>query len=190
MPFTPISATAAPKPSTDRAPRPSDRILASDRPRFAIFRLGLLLAGLVLVVDQISKWWILEVVMQPPRAIEVTPFFNIVLVWNRGVSFGMFNEPGGWNVIVFTAVALLVVVALLVWLARTDQRLTGLALGLIVGGALGNVVDRVRFGAVIDFLDLHAAGWHWPAFNVADAAISVGAVVLIVDALFFHSRTS
>jgi signal peptidase II len=147
------------------------------------FPLGLLIALMILALDQVSKWWILAVVMQPPRLIEVTSFFNLVLVWNRGISFGLFNNESPWNSIILTAVALMISGGLAVWLTRVRRTGTAIAIGLIIGGALGNVFDRVRFGAVCDFLDLHAFGYHWPAFNVADAAISVGAVILLYEAL-------
>jgi signal peptidase II len=145
--------------------------------------LGLIIALMILALDQVSKWWILAIVMQPPRLIEVTSFFNLVLVWNRGISFGLFNNDSPWNSIILTAVALLISGGLAVWLTRVRRTGTAIAIGLIIGGALGNVFDRVRFGAVCDFLDLHAFGYHWPAFNVADAAISVGALILLYEAL-------
>lgn len=147
--------------------------------------LRLAVAASALVLDQASKWWILTHVMQPPRIIPVTPFFNLVLGWNRGVSFGLFAvgaEIGAWFL---PALALAIVAGLAVWLWRTESGLVAGALGLIVGGALGNVVDRLRFdGAVADFLDLHAFGYHWPAFNVADSAITVGAMILVAESLF------
>ena len=146
--------------------------------------LGLGLAAAVVVVDQISKWWIVEHVMQPPRSITVTPFFNLVMGWNRGVSFGMLNSDQAISAWMLSAFALAIVVVLLVWMARDDRAICTAALGLVIGGALGNVVDRVRFGAVADFLDFHAFGYHWPAFNAADTAISLGALVLLADALF------
>jgi signal peptidase II len=139
---------------------------------------------LVFGLDQATKWWILESVMQPPRVMPVTPFFNLVMVWNRGVSFGMFNQDSAYNAWIFTALALAISAVLVVWMWRADNRLIGVAIGLIVGGALGNAVDRLRFGAVADFLDFHVMGYHWPAFNVADAGISIGAVLLLADALF------
>ena len=151
-------------------------------------RLGLPLAGLVLVLDQISKWWIVEVVMQPPEIIRVFPFFNLVMGWNRGVSFGMFNDESGFGRWFFTILALVIVAALTVWLRRSPDRFTAVALGLVIGGALGNVVDRIRYGAVADFLDVHAFGFHWPAFNVADSAITVGAVMLVLQSLFAGSE--
>lgn len=152
------------------------------------FRRGLPLALLILVLDQASKWWIVEHVMRPPQVIEVTPFFNLVMGWNRGVSFGMFNEyseAGAW---ILSGLALVIISVLLVWLYRAPERRVQLAIGAIVGGAIGNVIDRVRFGAVADFLDVHAMGYHWPAFNVADSGITLGAIVLVLDSLFTGSE--
>ncbi|MSO85245.1 MAG: signal peptidase II [Rhodospirillales bacterium] len=151
------------------------------RPRRLALGLGLALA--IVVVDQISKWWILDRVMTPPRVIPVTPFFNLVMGWNRGVSFGMLNsdQAAAW---MLSALALAIVVVLLVWMAREDRAICIAALGSVIGGALGNVIDRVRFGAVADFLDFHAFGYHWPAFNAADTAISLGALALLADVLF------
>lgn len=155
---------------------------------------GLILAAAVIVADQLSKWWIVERVMRPegvadtpfytPLALSLTPFFNLVMTWNRGVSFGVFNNHGDWNAVALSGLSLVIVVALLLWLRKTTSRLVALALGAIIGGALGNVIDRVRWGAVADFLDIHAFGWHWPAFNMADSAITIGAVLLVLDSLF------
>ena len=148
-------------------------------------RVGLLIALLVLAADQVSKWWILAVVMQPPAVIEVTPFLNIVLAWNRGISFGLFNGGGqGAATWPFIAVSLAIAVFLVIWLARAERRWTAAALGLLIGGAVGNVIDRFRFGAVVDFLDLHVGVYHWPAFNLADSAIVIGATFLFLETLF------
>ena len=152
-----------------------------------MLRQGLAIAGLVVVLDQLTKWAILTWL---ERAIALTPFFNLVVVWNRGVSFGMFNSAGGLGPLVLSGLALAVVVLLLGWLRRVNHFITASGLGLIIGGAVGNVIDRARFGAVIDFLDFHALGWHWPAFNVADSAIFVGAVLLLVDGLLMPHRDS
>jgi signal peptidase II len=153
-----------------------------------MLRLGLVVALASLLLDQLGKWAALAWLdpADPPRA--VTPFFNLLLVWNRGVSFGMFNSGGALAPWLLAGIALAVVVGLVVWLRRSDQVLTGLALGLVIGGALGNVIDRIRFGAVIDFLDFHLAGYHWPAFNLADAAICVGAALLLADGLLARRR--
>jgi signal peptidase II len=145
---------------------------------------GLGLGAGIIAADQATKWWILTSVMQPPRVVELAPFFNIVLTWNRGVSFGLFNTDSTVGPWILSAVALAVVVLLVVWLSRGPSRFVATGLGLIVGGAVGNVIDRFVHGAVVDFLDAHLAGYHWPAFNVADSAICIGAAVLVIDSLF------
>lgn len=147
-------------------------------------RVGIAAAIGVMALDQASKWWILEHVMRPPRVIELTGFFNLVMGWNRGISFGLFNTASPYNAWILSAIALGIVAALAVWLGRARSPFLAAAIGLVIGGALGNVVDRLRFSAVFDFLDIHAAGYHWPAFNVADSAITVGAILLVVESLF------
>lgn len=142
-----------------------------------------MLAALVIVLDQLSKWWIVTSVMAPPRVIPLTSFFNLVLVHNRGVSFGLFGGAPDWLPWALAALAVLISAALAIWLRRAESRLLAAALGLVIGGALGNVVDRVRYGGVVDFLDFHIADYHWPAFNVADSAITVGVGLLLLDAL-------
>lgn len=145
---------------------------------------SLLFAAVIVGIDQASKWWILEKVMMPPRVIEVTSFFNLVMTWNRGVSFGLFNNDSPYNPLILSAVALVICGLLIIWLARAYRPVLAYGLGAIIGGAIGNLIDRVRFGAVADFLDFHLWGYHWPAFNVADAAITIGVTVLIADSLF------
>ncbi len=142
---------------------------------------GLVLAALVIVLDQISKYVIVTVVMQPPQVIPVTGFFNLVLTWNRGVSFGLLSDSPLALPVILIGVALAIATILVVWMVRTDRLYTALCLGLIVGGAVGNSVDRWRYGAVVDFLDVHVGGWHWPAFNVADSAITVGVLFLVAE---------
>lgn len=142
------------------------------------------LAIFLLCLDQAVKLWVVNVLMADgPRMIEVLPFFNLVMTWNRGVSFGIFG--GGalspWAILGF---AVLLALCLGVWLWKTPDRLLHYGLGMMIGGALGNAIDRVHWGAVADFLDVHAFGWHFWAFNVADAAISIGAVLLVFDSLF------
>jgi signal peptidase II len=149
---------------------------------------GFAVAAAVFVLDQLAKWWILDAVMRPPRVIEVAPFFNVVLVWNRGASFGLFGDGGAWAPWALVALAAAIAAGLGVWLWRTKSRFAALALGLVIGGALGNVVDRLRFGAVVDFLDFHLGSQHWPAFNVADSAITVGVVMLLADSLIVRRR--
>ncbi|MEE8334450.1 MAG: signal peptidase II, partial [Alphaproteobacteria bacterium] len=131
------------------------------------FPLGVALTVVVIVADQLTKWWILTSVMNPPQPIALAPFFNIVLVMNRGVSFGMFGGAPGWVPWALAAFAVLIAAALLIWMRAAKGGMLVAALGLVAGGALGNVIDRLRFGAVVDFLDFHIDAWHWPAFNVA-----------------------
>ncbi|MFL1463065.1 signal peptidase II [Roseococcus sp. DSY-14] len=149
---------------------------------------ALLFAALLLVADQLSKWWILEVVRLPEvRHIPVLQAgpagFDLTMVWNRGVTFGLFSGEGAWNHLVLALIALAVAAFLLRWLWKAETRLVALALGAVIGGAVGNVIDRFRFGAVVDFLHLHAWGWSWYVFNVADAAIVLGVLALVADAL-------
>lgn len=154
-------------------------------------RFGFLLAFFVVAADQASKWWILDVVMNPvPRIVEVTGFFNLVLVWNPGVSFGMFQHDAEMMPYLLSALALGVAGLVARWLWTAERWTQAAALGLVIGGAVGNVFDRLRFGAVCDFLDFHVAGWHFWAFNVADAGISVGVALLLIDGLFFDRETS
>jgi len=141
------------------------------------------LSALVVVLDRITKLLVLRT-FTLHESVEVTPFFNMVFVYNRGAAFSFLSDAGGWQRELFIAIALTAAVWI-AWLLRKhpSQTLFCLALSLILGGALGNVIDRVLYGAVVDFLDFHALGWHWPAFNVADMAISCGAVLLVWDAL-------
>ncbi len=149
-------------------------------------QLALGLAALVLLVDQVTKWLIVAVVMQPPRVIEVTSFFNLVLVHNTGISLGIWSGESTWKPWVLSGLALAIVAGLLVWLRHQTRMLPSLAIGLIVGGAVGNVIDRWHAPGVIDFLDFHAFGWHYWAFNVADSAITIGVVLLVFDGLFLE----
>jgi signal peptidase II len=146
--------------------------------------LGLGVAALVVVLDQLTKLWVVDALQQRGgRFFEVADFFTVVLVWNRGVSFGKFKNDAALNGVVFSLVAAAIVVALLIWLWRAADGLIVLATGLVIGGAVGNVADRLRLGAVVDFLDFHLGAWHWPAFNVADAAICVGVGLMVIDGL-------
>ena len=154
-----------------------------------MLRLGLVVAAVVFILDRISKELLLDVMREHGPVVELTPFFNLVMVWNRGVSFGMFQsgESGRW---LLSALALAIVAGLLVWLRRVDVWWLGTGLGAVIGGALGNVVDRLWYdeGAVADFFDFHVAGWHWPAFNIADAAIVVGVGLILLDSLLARGR--
>lgn len=139
------------------------------------------LAVLVIVLDQISKQVVLASI-QFGETIYVAPFWNWVLTFNRGAAFSFLANEDGWQRWFFTVLAL----GVSGWIAfmlrqHPAQKLLSLALALIMGGALGNVIDRIRFGAVVDFVQWHAAGWYWPAFNVADSAITIGAVLMVWD---------
>jgi signal peptidase II len=147
-------------------------------------RVGLALFAALLALDQLTKWAVLDH-LAPGTGIEVTPFFNLVFVWNRGVSFGMLGDAPEWGRWALVALTVLIGAGLLAWVAREQRLLPRVAIWAILAGAVGNLIDRVRFGAVVDFLDFHLAGYHWPAFNVADSAIVIGAALLIVDGLFF-----
>ena len=147
-------------------------------------RNGLSLAALVILLDQLINYWITNMIMLPPRIIPVTPFFNLVLGHNRGVSFGFFDGNSPLNQWLLSLVALAITAALVIWLARVDKPWVAVALGLIIGGAIGNVIDRLAGGGVVDFLDFHWGEHHWPAFNVADTGITMGAAALILDSLF------
>ena len=146
-------------------------------------RLGLAL--LVLALDQATKLWA-AAALDYGVPVAVLPFFNLTLVHNTGAAFSFLADAGGWQRAFFIVLSSVVSVVLIAWLRRLPpaSRLLGVALALVLGGAVGNLVDRVAYGYVIDFVDLHAGGWHWPAFNVADSAISCGVVLLLVDGLF------
>jgi signal peptidase II len=141
------------------------------------------LAGAIVLIDQISKWIVLGA-LRPGEAIYVAPFFNWVLTFNAGAAFSFLSDAGGWQRWLFTVLALGVSAWIVVLLRRhSGEFRLSFALTLVLGGALGNVIDRMRFGAVVDFIQWHAAGYYWPAFNVADSAITVGAILLAWDQL-------
>ncbi|MER2251895.1 signal peptidase II [Methylorubrum podarium] len=148
------------------------------------FRAGLIAALATLALDQASKLWLYfgtDLVMTQPW--RLAPFADFVVVWNRGVSYGLFQQEGGLGRWLLVGVSLAAAVGLSVWMYRAGSRLLTVALGLIVGGALGNAIDRAAYGAVFDFVHLHAGTWSWYVFNVADAAIVAGVVGLILDSL-------
>jgi signal peptidase II len=152
-------------------------------------RLGLAVAAALFAADQASKWWILEELRLPEvrhvPGLALGPFgLDLSMVWNRGVTFGLLSGEGPWNHLILAMLAAGIAVFLLRWLARAETPAVAVALGAVIGGSIGNVVDRLRFGAVVDFVDAHAWGWHWYVFNIADAGIVCGVAVLIADALF------
>jgi signal peptidase II len=151
------------------------------------FAFGLIVLALVLIADQWTKQLAIDALSHPRRYIEVLPFMNFVLAWNPGVSFGLFQGQAPWVMIVGTSA---ITIGFLIWMWRTRNRVLGIALAMVVGGAVGNLVDRLRHGAVTDFIDLHVHGYHWPVFNVADSAITVGAALLLIDSLFGGKKSS
>tara|TARA_B100000683_G_scaffold123054_1_gene120679 strand:+ start:235 stop:741 length:507 start_codon:yes stop_codon:yes gene_type:complete len=149
------------------------------------FGIGLVVAALIAFADLSSKWVMETVFMEPPRVIPVLPFFNIVLVFNRGISFGLLGDVGPWGPIILSALAVAIVGLLLVWLRRTERSGEAFGIAMIVGGASGNIVDRLHDGAVTDFLDFYADHYHWPAFNGADIFITLGVACLIISSIGF-----
>ena len=143
--------------------------------------LGAAVAVLVLAADQGSKYWVLNVLRLPDRGdVAVLPHLDLTMVWNRGVTFGLFSGSGPWDRFALAGLAVVIVGALALWLRRAESTLTAIALGAIAGGAVGNVADRLRHGAVVDFIRAHAFGWSWYVFNVGDAAIVCGVAALIL----------
>ena len=142
------------------------------------------LTALTLVADQASKELLLGYLMKVGAvATVVDGFFRLVVVWNRGVSFGIMGGDRALPPWILSAVAIIVCIALFLWLRRTSRPLTGWGIGLVMGGAIGNVIDRARWGAVFDFADFFLGQWHWPAFNIADSAIVVGVGLMLIDSL-------
>jgi len=149
---------------------------------------GLVTAVLVAAADQLSKAAVLAHFAGRPLGDHevVTSFFSFVLTYNRGISFGLFNGGAGLNALVFSLAAAAIVALLIFWLSRVESPFLAVAIGLIIGGAVGNVIDRIRLGAVVDFLDFHVGSLHWPAFNVADSAICIGVAAMLLDGLLLR----
>lgn len=164
---------------------------------------------LIVILDQLSKWAITESILRPEifngtsgldfiswlkdapdrlpyGEITILPFFNLVMVWNEGVSFGLFSNAGDLSLWILVALTIAITIWFTVWLFMTNILTQKIAITMVIGGALGNIIDRLRFGGVIDFLDFHAFGWHYPAFNLADSCIVLGVIILIFYALFFE----
>ena len=150
--------------------------------------LGLSIALAAVLLDQLSKYYILNEILGQGAVIVISPVFNLVRAWNTGVSFSMFNNYGSLGAILLSGVALVIVGFLFYWLKNETSRLAQVALGMIIGGAVGNVIDRVRLGAVFDFLDFHIGENHWPAFNLADSFICIGAAILILQSVCHYLK--
>jgi signal peptidase II len=153
-----------------------------------MLRRGLVTAFVVIILDQLSKAAVLR--FFAGRAFGdreiVTSFFNLVLTFNRGISFGLFNGGARLNALLFSLAAAAIAGVLVYWLTRVTSPFLAVAIGLIIGGAVGNVIDRLRLGAVVDFLDFHAGTLHWPAFNLADSAICIGVAAMLLDGLLMR----
>ena len=141
----------------------------------------LVLSLVVLLLDQLTKFWVTQH-LAPGEVFAVLPFFNLSLSFNAGAAFSFLAEAGGWQLIFFSVISISAIVALSIWLLKLPQSAAtqATALALIIGGAAGNLVDRLRFGYVTDFLDFYYQHWHFATFNVADSAICVGATVLVL----------
>ena len=148
---------------------------------------GLTITLLVVGSDQFTKFWALASFFSPPRVIEVFPWFNLVPVWNTGISFGMLAGYSDWMPTIISGLTIIISLMLLAWLFVAISVSIKLALSLILGGAVGNIIDRIRFGAVIDFVDIHFFNFHWPAFNIADSAITIGVALFLLDSFLKKS---
>jgi signal peptidase II len=149
---------------------------------------GFATAVVIAILDQLSKAAVL--VFFDGRVLgdreTVTSFFNLALTYNRGISFGLFNGGAGLSALFFSLAAAAIIVVLVYWLSRVASPFLAVAIGLIIGGAVGNVIDRIRLGAVVDFLDFHVGYLHWPAFNLADSAICIGVAAMLLDGLLLR----
>ena len=143
------------------------------------------LSAVVVVADQLSKWMVLTT-FDEYEVLRIWPVFNLTLVYNTGAAFSFLSDAGGWQRWFFVAIASGISIAMLWWLRqlRANEWLTGYGLVLVIVGAFGNLIDRVRLGRVVDFLQWHWHEWYWPAFNLADSAISLGVALLLIDGLF------
>lgn len=146
---------------------------------------GFVVAVLSFLSDRLHKWWTLDIYEIGARGkVTIAPFFDLVLAWNKGVSYGLFQaeSTGGRLILVFFAMG--VVCGLGLWLARAPHKLIAIAIGLIIGGAIGNVYDRFAYGAVADFFSFHAFGFYWYIFNIADVWIVLGVALILLDSVF------
>ncbi len=138
---------------------------------------------IVILLDQLTKLLILKY-FSDGSTLAVTSFFNLMLAYNPGVSFSLFAGNGPYNSLILSAFALAICVFLMRWMRRESNKTLRFGIALVIGGAIGNVIDRLSYGAVVDFLDFHAYGYHWPAFNIADSAICIGAALIVYKSFF------
>ena len=187
----------------------SEQVIRPGRYFIVAFFLILVVIGL----DQASKWFVMESMLRVKsenpdfwtwfttrdmveyfsdqqeqyKQVVFNDWLNFTMVWNRGISFGMFGAGAGKTPLLFIALSMLISLGLMIWLVLARTKMLFFALPLIIGGAIGNVIDRVRFGAVADFIDMHLGDRHWPAYNIADACVVIGAIFLILDTIFDKS---
>ncbi len=147
------------------------------------------LSGLVVALDQISKLAVVKA-MNLYESIPVIPFFNLTYVHNTGAAFSFLSDAGGWQRWLFAILAASISVVLIIWLAKLKKHevLLAASLSLILGGAFGNLIDRIAYGYVIDFLDVYYQSWHWPAFNIADSAITLGVILMLLESVGFGNK--
>lgn len=147
------------------------------------------LSLLVAVLDQASKQWIVAI-FEEYEVLEVWPVFNLTLVYNTGAAFSFLSDAGGWQRWFFVAIGVVISVVMVLWLRQLQarERLTGYGLALVIGGAVGNLIDRIWLGRVVDFLQWHWDDWYWPSFNLADSAITLGVVLLLLDGVLAGTR--
>ncbi len=150
-----------------------------------MLRYGGIAALIAFTLDRLSKWWFIDIYELPSKGVvEILPIFDVVMIWNRGVSFGFLSassDMGRWALVALNVV---IVTVLVFWLKSAKDKLLAGSIGLVIGGALGNIYDRVKFGAVADFFQFHWENWYFAVFNVADSFIFVGAVLLIFNSSF------
>jgi signal peptidase II len=152
--------------------------------------LGLALTVIALAADQFHKYWMIEVYrITEKEPVAVTPFLNLVMVWNPGISYGLFPAGSSSGRLVLVGISIAAVLALLIWMSNASSRLVAAGIGLIIGGAIGNLIDRLVYGAVADFFSFHYAGYYWYVFNIADVAITAGVIGLILDWLLAPRQT-
>lgn len=155
------------------------------------FYFGLLLALVIFIADQASKFALVDMLIaRGHEGIDVLPFFKLVMVWNQGISFGMFSDGGEMRKYLLIGMALVITALMVGWMWRVQTRLLTTALAFVIGGALGNVIDRFRWGAVADFFYFHHGEWFWPAFNIADSAIFIGVVLLCWESIVNPEKKS
>ncbi len=177
------------RPRAAAKPRGSSRAQAAQTGLSAAAILGFSVALIILILDQATKLYTLFVYDLPLKEpVEFAPFINLIVVWNRGISYGLFQQEGDLGRWVLIVVSILASIGLSVWIRRTRAKVLALSLGLIVGGAIGNVIDRLAYGAVFDFIQFQVGDWSWYVFNVADAAIVAGVIGLLYDSFILEPR--